>query len=805
MKKILVCIMSAFMLFSNLTNIYAVGDENESTSFIVNGTNYEIFTEAFEAATEYDNGYYKLIYDITGTVTGDEGFTGYTVNENEEFVIDLNGHNIVIEDKISINKTFILFLNYGKTTIKDSSEENGMIKVYNNKTMDPSYANATVIIRSGKWAASEANQIVTEVNIDGGYLTAESEDAEGYANMIYVIDALDATTVNLKDGTLQSDYYPIRLYVQNGYGNVDLNMTGGLLKQGEGRRVPVVYAQYGGFGNNPNSSYCINIDISGGSIYCPNDSFIYYGIDDGKTIPLNISVENCNISSPGIIDDHYYLIIEDDEQWFKLIDIELGQNVIVDQDYIRNDLKWDELIDPRLGAIEINNESDVDVMLSTALKYGNTEYYYDDLYFVSSNSITITPADIDIYTGGNGYEGIVDTSGNVVSDHGFPEPGYYVTLPDGLNNLLTENEGVDLVDLSDKITFEYDDGTNSRSWKLRLYGPNENSTDVSVAGDTRPRYIYKLIPASDDQDPVLLQIKDEENIITSDKFEPDISEIYKEYDISVYGGDIVDLNKIVATITINNNEYEVPVTVESGKLTVKGVNESKTYEIAASEDEISADNISLVSSSDFYINGSNVKVEDTSGVRLLIDSPIIDLENLIDDNYLVSFDSDYEIDQAYIDVVDTNNGNADLSLDESATIYWPVQQDFATGGDFKILHFKNTNRDQESSVSELEEINGEVVTIDGKNYFKFETDSFSAFALIYETRSSTHIDHDPKPSKPSSPSSKPDKTYDKYDTNKDGVVSCEELLGKYWVWDEGKKACVYSLDSQGIIVNTATK
>ncbi len=87
-----------------------------------------------------------------------------------------------------------------------------------------------------------------------------------------------------------------------------------------------------------------------------------------------------------------------------------------------------------------------------------------------------------------------------------------------------------------------------------------------------------------------------------------------------------------------------------------------------------------------------------------------------------------------------------------------------------------------------------------KTYFiEFENDKFSTFGLYHHesSQSSGSSSH--------RPSSKPDKTYDKYDTNKDGVVSCEELLGKYWVWDEGKKACVYSLDSQGIIVNTATK
>lgn len=43
------------------------------------------------------------------------------------------------------------------------------------------------------------------------------------------------------------------------------------------------------------------------------------------------------------------------------------------------------------------------------------------------------------------------------------------------------------------------------------------------------------------------------------------------------------------------------------------------------------------------------------------------------------------------------------------------------------------------------------------------------------------------------------KTYDPKDTNKDGVVSCEEENGKGWIWSENSKKCIYK------VVNTATK
>ena len=57
------------------------------------------------------------------------------------------------------------------------------------------------------------------------------------------------------------------------------------------------------------------------------------------------------------------------------------------------------------------------------------------------NEVVITPADITIYTGGSNYKGdIVDENGKELtgsdSYNGFPEPGFYITLPTALNNQL---------------------------------------------------------------------------------------------------------------------------------------------------------------------------------------------------------------------------------------------------------------------------------------------------------------------------------------------------------------------------------
>ena len=70
-------------------------------------------------------------------------------------------------------------------------------------------------------------------------------------------------------------------------------------------------------------------------------------------------------------------------------------------------------------------------------------------------------------------------------------------------------------------------------------------------------------------------------------------------------------------------------------------------------------------------------------------------------------------------------------------------------------------------------------------------------------------DDKPSSSKGDKPSSdnKPEKICDVNDLNCDGVITCEELLGKYWNWDEVSKSCIYTKQvvTDSIIVNTSTK
>ena len=58
-------------------------------------------------------------------------------------------------------------------------------------------------------------------------------------------------------------------------------------------------------------------------------------------------------------------------------------------------------------------------------------------------TVTITPADITIYTGGDGYGGVTNESGAIIDGteaSGLPEPGYHIELPAAVVNWLAEQD-----------------------------------------------------------------------------------------------------------------------------------------------------------------------------------------------------------------------------------------------------------------------------------------------------------------------------------------------------------------------------
>lgn len=372
------------------------------------------------------------------------------------------------------------------------------------------------------------------------------------------------------------------------------------------------------------------------------------------------------------------------------------------------------------------------------------------------NEIIVTPADITIYTGGSDYEGgIVDEDGNKLAgsdSNGFPEPGFYITLPTALNDQL--RGGITgPVNLSEKLSFVYekDQGSEAKHWTLKMYNPASGVNNIAYN-----KYIYQLAPAAE-QDPVRLLIKDAVgNEQSSDRFEFDANTLYQEYTMTIYGGENVETNEVQAVI--EGDTYSV--FVDTGDLTVRGVNDATaTSEVAEQAPEtVSAITAVADSKTTYYINESAIPVREDAKIHLLADKLAVDDDaetlNPLKEAAAEKIGSteDLAYDFMYLDLVDTSNGNAYVTLNQndekhSVTIHWPIPGDAKEGSAFYVVHFDGLDRDydvdteleglltdENITVYEKDGTNDLTVSEDGKSV-SFETSTFSPFALVYEQTS----------------------------------------------------------------------
>lgn len=166
---------------------------------------------------------------------------------------------------------------------------------------------------------------------------------------------------------------------------------------------------------------------------------------------------------------------------------------------------------------------------------------------------------------------------------GLPEPGYYITLPDWLNDQLKIKEDPTqegATDLSKILTFTYADEEQTREWSLALYYDDEDGTsyeETTVGDVTRNRYVYRMNPAVVDgkKIPVRVQFtpKGEEGGIPtlSDDFTLDLGTLYQQYDMTIYPG-LLSQNLVKAKVEVDgaSDTKTLPVKVGNGTLIVRG-------------------------------------------------------------------------------------------------------------------------------------------------------------------------------------------------------------------------------------------
>ncbi len=376
-------------------------------------------------------------------------------------------------------------------------------------------------------------------------------------------------------------------------------------------------------------------------------------------------------------------------------------------------------------------------------------------------TIFIQPANIAIYTGGEGYESVVEGTREELDgqqSQGLPEPGYYITLPDWVNALIKNNDNTTSLDengaadLSDILSFSYNFNGEKRIWTLKRYDNDGKSTAYG-------QYVYRLIPGTGQYN-VRLQFSDGEETILSDVFTPALDQLYKEYTMTIYAG-ALEQQEVQATITPDEVTDPFDVEVVPGTLTIRGVTEDVETPLLNGGPSDNGFAAKVPQNTQYFINGSQIGINDASGIALLVDelvegdSPIITnavyhalnektLDTLLEEKGVVLSNPRY--DYAYMNLVDTNNGNVYVQADQPVTVTWPYPAGTDAGDTFYLVHFQDMNRGENLTSGAIANSDVEVLEVNTTEAgLTFSVDGFSPFVLVWETTHYPPVDPDPDP------------------------------------------------------------
>ena len=335
---------------------------------------------------------------------------------------------------------------------------------------------------------------------------------------------------------------------------------------------------------------------------------------------------------------------------------------------------------------------------------------------VESTPVTLTPADMTIYMGGDGgYDAVVDEDGDTVSCNSLPHPIFQLDgAPSG-------------------VTFNNQTFTNAESGNSWTLVPEEGAADY-----------YHFENEGGTAVGVRVQYSNENGAVTSDKFNPAVEkDVFTEYNVSVYTG---DTKGIVTAVASDGKNYLI--NTGKGTLTVRAVENSDptspiVSEVPTSVTSGSATAVVPADGTTYTLNNTGVELPGDAKPSLLFDD-IIDtdanrtgaLEEKVD-AYLGGADADREYQIKYLDLVDANNGNAWIKSSNGTDIYWgyPTGTDRSTN--FTLLHFAGLHRDGANSgfdLDDLAKITPRPVSVqktDAGIKFHVEAGDFSPYALVW--------------------------------------------------------------------------
>ncbi len=347
---------------------------------------------------------------------------------------------------------------------------------------------------------------------------------------------------------------------------------------------------------------------------------------------------------------------------------------------------------------------------------------------VDEYGITVTPADITIYMGGDdGYEAVVGENGQVISDNNtLPTPLFTVELSESFGELSVEQ--IEAIVIAGTTS---DEGT--RGWRFDYAGETEDGEDL-----------YYIVP-DEGQDPIRVTYTNtagEE--VVSDHFDPTaIDELFAEFAIELYTGTVTSV-----TATVGDISCEIDYS-GTGTLTVRAVDDTDENPVVGVQValprpvEAGEGAVTAPAGTTYTLNETTVAA-DAAGVGLLFDGIIDDgadrtgalLAELESELGVTVEDGNYQA--QYLDLVDAHNGNAWVKASGAVTVYWGYPEGTGEDTDFALYHFEGLHREGANSGFDIEDVatsDIERVTITKTANgiaFDISRGGFSPFVLVWD-------------------------------------------------------------------------
>ena len=367
--------------------------------------------------------------------------------------------------------------------------------------------------------------------------------------------------------------------------------------------------------------------------------------------------------------------------------------------------------------------ADIDLSADSTVKTASTAI------MVESTPITLTPADMTIYMGGDGgYDAVVNKDGHTVTSNSLPHPIFQLDgAPSG-------------------VTFNNQTFTNA-----------ESGNSWTLVPETGAANYYHFVNKGSTAVGVRVQYSNENGAVTSDEFNPATEkDVFTEYNVSVYTG---DTKGIVTAVASDGKNYLI--NAGKGTLTVRAVENKNdpTSDIVATEptSAVKENKAVAVAPADttYTLNDTDVQLPADHGASLLFDNIITsdangkermdkleETANTWLNEKFGTTSNTRNLEFKYLDLVDANNGNAWIKASNPVTIYWGYPATTDQNTTFKLLHFKDLHRDTSGgdntgfdpgdiANSEIEEV--KVTNNSNGISFTVKSGGFSPFVLVWET------------------------------------------------------------------------